>query len=60
MNPRPEELAAMGAAIERFLRDTALPAPAQPAPAVLSAWVRAARLEAVGETDARAPWSTGP
>ena len=41
----PEEAAAVVAAVERFLRDTA-PPPA-PAPAPLSPWVRAARLEAV-------------
>ena len=41
----PEEAAAVVAAVERFLRDTA-PPPA-PAPAPVSPWVRAARLEAV-------------
>jgi hypothetical protein len=42
----PEEAAAVIAAIEQFLRDTAPPvAPADPAP---EAWLRAARLEAVG------------
>jgi hypothetical protein len=42
----PEEAAAVVAAIEQFLRDTAPPvAPADPAP---EAWLRAARLEAVG------------
>jgi Acyl-CoA carboxylase epsilon subunit len=41
----PEEAAAVVAAVERFLRDTA-PPPA-PAPEPPSAWVRAARLEAV-------------
>ena len=41
----PEEAAAVVAAVERFLRDTArLPAPAAPPP---NPWVRAARLEAV-------------
>ena len=41
----PEEAAAVVAAVERFLRDTT-PPPA-PAPAPVSPWVRAARLEAV-------------
>jgi hypothetical protein len=41
----PEEAAAVIAAIEQFLRDTA-PPPAPP-PARPNAWVRAARLEAV-------------
>jgi hypothetical protein len=41
----PEEAAAVVAAVERFLRDTAPPpAPAPPQP---NPWVRAARLEAV-------------
>ena len=41
----PDEAAAVLAAIEQFLRDTApLPAPVDPAP---NPWVRAARLEAV-------------
>jgi hypothetical protein len=41
----PEEAAAVVAAVERFLRDTAPPPAPEPAP--LSPWVRAARLEAV-------------
>jgi hypothetical protein len=41
----PEEAAAFVAAVERFLRDTAPPPAAAPAPP--SGWVRAARLEAV-------------
>jgi hypothetical protein len=50
----PEEAAAVVAALERFLRDTAPPlAPADPGP---SAWTRAARLEAVGETEPH-PWA---
>jgi hypothetical protein len=41
----PEEAAAVVAAVERFLRDTAPPpAPVEPPP---NPWVRAARLEAV-------------
>jgi hypothetical protein len=41
----PEEAAAVMAAVEQFLRDTAPPpAPAEPQ---VSAWVRAARREAV-------------
>ena len=42
--PTPEEAAAMIAAIEQFLRDTARP-PAREEQ--LSGWVRTARLEAV-------------
>ena len=41
----PEEAAAVMAAVEQFLRDTA-PPPAPPGPQI-SPWVRAARLEAV-------------
>ena len=42
----PEEAAAIAAAIEQFLRDTA-PAPAAE-PEATSAWLRAAMREAVG------------
>jgi hypothetical protein len=49
----PEEAAAVVAAIEQFLRDTA-PPPA-PAPAGPSPWVRAALLEGVD----REPWAGG-
>ena len=42
----PEEAAAVVAAVEQFMRDTA-PPPAPPAPK-RNPWVRAARLEAVG------------
>ena len=49
----PEEAAAVIAAVERFLRDTA-PAPA-PVDTTPPAWIRAARLEAVG----REPGQTG-
>jgi hypothetical protein len=51
----PDEAAAIVAALERFMRDTAprlAPAPAAPDP-----WARAAILEAVGhEDDAPSPW----
>ena len=51
----PEEAAAVIAAVERFLRDTAPP----PAPVATrqDPWLRAARLEATGrEPDAPSPW----
>jgi hypothetical protein len=53
----PEEAAAVVAAVERFLRDTA-PPPAPPAPgrAGQSRWVRAARLEAVDRHPGRDLW----
>jgi hypothetical protein len=51
----PEEAAAVVAAVERFMRDTA-PTPASPAPR-LSGWVQAARLEAVAREPRREPWS---
>jgi hypothetical protein len=51
----PEEAAAVIAAVERFLRDTAPPpAPVDPGP---SPWVRAARQEAV---DRHHPPEPGP
>ena len=50
----PEEAAAVVAAVERFLRDTA-PPPA-PAPEPPSGWVRAARLEAVERFPGADPW----
>ncbi len=51
----PHEAAAVMAAIEQFLRDTA-PAPA-PREAPPNPWLRAARLEAVGrEPDGPSPW----
>jgi hypothetical protein len=54
----PEEAAAVVAALERFMRETA-PPPA-PAPAARNPWVRAARLEAVGlEPEGLAPWGDG-
>jgi len=55
----PEEAAAVIAAVERFLRDTA-PPPAPPADRP-SAWARAARLEGVGlAPDAPEPWGRPP
>jgi hypothetical protein len=50
----PEEAAALMAAVEQFLRDTAPPAaPDDPAP---SPWIRTARLEAVERDPQREPW----
>ena len=50
----PEEAAAVVAAIEQFLRDTApRPVPAEPAP---DPWLRAARLEGVGRDPGAPPW----
>jgi hypothetical protein len=50
----PEEAAAIAAAIEQFLRDTA-PAPAEE---TLNPWLRAALYEGVGyEADTPQPWS---
>jgi hypothetical protein len=51
----PEETAAIAAAIEQFLRDTAPPpAPAGPA---LSPWLRAGLLEGAGrDATGRSPW----
>jgi hypothetical protein len=50
----PEEAAAVVAAIERFLRDTA-PPPA-PVPEPPTGWVQAARLEAVDRFPGANPW----
>ena len=50
----PEEAAAVVAALERFMRETA-PTPA-PGPPRLSGWLQAARLEAVDHEPGRAPW----
>jgi hypothetical protein len=51
----PEEAAAIAAAIEQFLRDTA-PPPAAPA-ASLSPWARAGLLEGAGHRlQASSPW----
>ena len=50
----PEEAAAVVAALERFMRDTApTPAPAAERP---SPWVEAARLEAVERAPRHEPW----
>jgi hypothetical protein len=54
-NASPEEAAAVAAAIEQFLRQTA-PPPAPPAPQ-RNPWQRAALLEATGrEPDGPSPW----
>jgi hypothetical protein len=51
----PEEAAAVIAAIEQFLRDTAPPpAPAEPDP--VSSWVRAALAEGVEREPQRLGW----
>jgi hypothetical protein len=50
----PAEAAAIAAAIEQFLRDTA-PAP-QPEPAGVSAWLRAGLMEGVGLPADAPPW----
>jgi hypothetical protein len=49
-----EEAAAVVAAIEQFERDTAPPAAAGEPPE--DAWLRAARLEAVGREPDAPPW----
>jgi hypothetical protein len=50
----PEEAAAVLAAIEQFLRDTAPPPAAiEPKP---NPWIQAARLEGVDLAPARNPW----
>jgi hypothetical protein len=54
----PEEAAAVAAAIERFLRDTA-PPPAPPETRT-DPWIRAARLEATSrEPNGTSPWGDG-
>jgi hypothetical protein len=50
----PAEAAAIAAAIEQFLRDTA-PAP-QPAGDEMSPWLRAGLMEGVGLPADAAPW----
>ncbi len=55
-NASPEEAAAIAAAIEGFLRDTA-PAPSAPAGPALSPWARAGLFEGVGLDPAGpSPW----
>jgi len=55
-----EEAAALVAALERFMRDTA-PVLAPAPPARQSAWARASLLEATGHPpDARVAWQRGP
>ena len=52
----PEEAAAIAAAIEQFIRDTA--PPAAPEESGVSPWVRAALYEGVGyAADEPGPWS---
>ena len=51
----PEEAAAVIAAVEQFLRDTAPPA-APPEPEEPSPWLRTARLEAVEREPQRDVW----
>jgi hypothetical protein len=53
----PEEAAAIAAAIEQFIRDTARP-PAQPEPEV-SAWLRAGLLEGTKRGADESPWRYG-
>ena len=53
----PEEAAAIAAAIEQFMRDTA-PAPGQGEPA-LSAWLRAGLLEGTKRSPGESPWRYG-
>jgi hypothetical protein len=54
----PEEAAAIVAALERFMRETA--PPLAPAPPRRNAWLRAARLEAIGrEPLGPSPWGDG-
>lgn len=53
----PEEAAAIAAAIEQFVRDTA-PTPQAPAPPA-SPWLRAALREGAG-LEAGGPWGRGP
>jgi hypothetical protein len=52
----PEEAAAIAAAIEQFIRDTAPPAQAEPE---LSAWLRAGLLEGTKRAASESPWRYG-
>ena len=55
-NASPEEAAAIAAAIEQFLRDTAR-SPAAPAGPAISPWLRASLLEGAGhDPGGPAPW----
>jgi hypothetical protein len=54
----PEEAAAIAAAIEQFLRDTA-PPPAAEGPK-LSPWLRAGLLEGTRSNPAGSPWGQTP
>jgi hypothetical protein len=54
----PEEAAAIAAAIEQFLRDTA-PPPAAEGPK-LSPWLRAGLLEGTGRNPAGSQWGLTP
>ena len=55
----PEEAAAIAAAIEQFLRDTAPPPHSERGPAI-SPWARAALFEGVGRDPAgQSPWGDG-
>ena len=53
----PEEAAAIAAAIEQFMRDTA-PPPADAGPAI-SPWLRAGLMEGAKRTSAEPPWGYG-
>ena len=56
-NASPEEAAAIAAAIEQFLRDTAPPPASRDEP--LNPWLRTALFEGVGLVpDADSPWAT--
>jgi hypothetical protein len=52
----PEEAAAIAAAIEQFMRDTAPPPQGAPE---LSAWLQAGLLEATKRTPDESPWRYG-
>jgi hypothetical protein len=53
----PEEAAAIAAAIEQFIRDTA-PPPAAPGPRI-SPWLRAGLLEGTKRSPGDSPWRYG-
>jgi hypothetical protein len=53
----PEEAAAIAAAIEQFIRDTA-PAPAAAGPS-MSPWLRAGLLEGTKRSPGESPWRYG-